>query len=189
MPSEFISKLTDSPAQKLLPEWAYLNIYRRMFAGKNQMNELRRIARDYETIGQEQSVKADGNPDFIMDMIQGDFDKVSVMDFTKALLQSAPNMAAQVGLAVAGAPLLIPAYIGGSTFSDKYFDISENHQDMTGAQKWTNIILSSANEALLDMVTAKIAGGFTTKKSWCKKLSAKGLLKYLGKSVIQEGSN
>ena len=124
------------------------------------------------------------NPDFITDLITGDFDKVSVHDFTKALIRSAPNMAFQLGLAAVN-PWAAPAFIGVTTAADKDYEVNEKQPEWGEAKRLSYIGLSAASEALLETVTGKIVKGEMTREA-AAKIIQKGLWKYIGKSFGKE---
>lgn len=150
------------------------------------------VAKSYVKKGNEDYIKAldvtaDANENFVMDLFKGDFDKVSVTDFTKALMKSTPDMAFQIGLA-AISPYALPAYVGVQTAALKDYEVQEKQPEWGNLKKWSYIGLSAANEALFEMVTAKILGGKMTKEAG-KEIIRKGLWKYIGKSFAKEGAS
>lgn len=124
------------------------------------------------------------NPNFLTDMILGDFDKVSVTDFTKALIRSFPDMAFQLGLAVA-APYAVPVVVGTQTAAMKDYEVDEKHPDWGSLKRLSYIGFHAVSEALLETVTAKIAGGVLTREA-AAEILAKGMWKYLGTSFGKE---
>jgi hypothetical protein len=166
----------------LLPENAekFLKVYSDLVFGRYG----REVRKSGKELNKELDTASNANPDFILDLITGDFDKVSVDDFTKALIRSTPQMAYQIGLAAA-APWLAPTFIGAETLAQKDYEVDEKQPDWGKAKRLSYIGISAVNEALFEMVTAKIAGGSLTRKAGAK-IIQKGLMKYLGKSVSEE---
>ena len=139
-------------------------------------------------ISEDLSRVSGANPDFLLNMVQGDFDKVSVTDFTKALVQSAPNMGIQILVAAAAPYYALPAFVGAEQVAMKDYEVNEKQPDWHGVKKWTYIGLSAANEALFELVTSKIVGGKLSKKDGAKILQ-RGMMKFLGLSAAKEGSS
>ena len=135
-------------------------------------------------IAQGLSETSGANENFLTDLITGDFDKVSVHDFTKALIRSAPNMAFQLGLA-AVAPWAAPAFIGTQTAAMKDYEVDEKQPEWGEAKRLSYIGLSAVSEALLETVTGKIVKGEMTREA-AAKIIQKGLWKYIGKSFGKE---
>lgn len=124
--------------------------------------------------------------DFVTDLFKGDFDKISVGDFTKALIQSAPQMAFQLGLAGV-APWAAPAYIGTQTAAMKDYEVDEKQPDWGMVRHLSYVGLSAASEALLEIVTSRIARGALSRKA-AAEIVSKGLLKYIGGSFSKEAA-
>ena len=182
--SAWCSDLVNGALRPILPQAAYE--FNKGYDRIALSGYGKRVKEAGEDISGKLQQKARMNPDFIMDMLKGDFDKVSSWDFAKALAQSAPDMGFQILLGSV-APYAVPAFIGVRETAQKAYEVEDRHPEWNGRKKWTYIGLSAANEALLDMVTAKIMGGGMTKKQGAKIVKA-GLLKYLGKSFLSEGS-
>lgn len=150
---------------------------------KNYGNKIRHASRDLI----EKDVRDNANPDFLTDLVTGDFEKVSTTDFTKALIRSAPNMAFQIGLA-AISPWALPAFIGAEKTALTAYEVEEKQPDWGTLKKWGYIALSAANEALFEFVTGKILGSTMTKKA-AAQVMQQGILKFMGQSFAKEGSS
>lgn len=146
----------------------------------------RGVARNYEEISAEEAQKSSANPEFITDLLAGRFDQVSPYDFTKALLQSAPDMSLQLLIGMAN-PWAVPAYVTATSGVNKAYELEENHPEIQGAAKYTNIGVTAVTQGLLDLVTARIMGGGFSKEQAAEAVK-KGLLKYLGKSFAEEAA-
>lgn len=131
--------------------------------------------------------KIKANPDFITDIFTGDFDKVSLSDFTKTLAMAVPDQAFQLFLAsLPGGRVTLPAYVGITTMQEKEFDVRKDHPEWGAAKKWSYIALNGLNEALFEVVTAKIIGK-AIKPEQGAEIIKQGLIKFLGKSFLKEG--
>lgn len=146
----------------------------------------RGVARNFEEISVEEAKKSGANPEFVTDLLAGRFDQVSPYDFTKALLQSAPDMSLQLLIGMAN-PWAVPAYVTATSGVNKAYELEENHPEIQGAAKYTNIGVTAVTQGLLDLVTARIMGGGFSKEQAAEAVK-KGLLKYLGKSFAEEAA-
>lgn len=146
----------------------------------------RGVARNYEEISAEEAKKSGANPEFVTDLLAGRFDQVSPYDFTKALLQSAPDMSLQLLIGMAN-PWAVPAYVTATSGVNKAYELEENHPEIQGTAKYTNIGVTAVTQGLLDLVTARIMGGGFSKEQAAEAVK-KGLLKYLGKSFAEEAA-
>ena len=168
------------PLKPFLPEGNFI---------EQNLNISEEIGKKIKKAGEEYSGDLDrasnSNPDFILDMIKGDFDNVSVFDFTKGLVRSLPDMGFQIGVA-AVAPYLLPVLVGTQTAAQKDYEVNEKNPEWNFLKKWSYIGLSTVNEALLEIVTSKIAGGKMTVKEGGKIIS-RGLMKYIAGSMAKEG--
>ena len=144
------------------------------------------VIKGNEEISQGLAESAGMNENFVTDMIKGDFDKVSVHDFTKALIQSVPSMAFQLGLA-AVTPWAAPAFIGTQTAAMKDYEVDRKQPDWGMVRHLAYVGLSAASEALLEIVTSKIARGALSRKA-AAEIVSKGLLKYIGGSFSKEAA-
>lgn len=144
------------------------------------------IAKGYENIAAEEAKKSGMNQNFAIDLLTGKYDRVSPYDFTKALLQASPGMVTQLLIGMAN-PWAVPAYVTATSGVNKAYELEENHPEIQGAAKYTNIGVTAVTQGLLDLVTARIMGGGFSKEQAAEAVK-KGLLKYLGKSFAEEAA-
>ena len=102
-----------------------------------------------------------------------------------AVLVEAPNMGAQVALSIA-APQAAPFLLGGIYANDKYFDLSDEHPEMSDSDKAINAALTGVINGALDKISVGILTGKGVKPELVKQGMAKAI-RYGLTSIGKEG--
>ncbi|WP_337746844.1 hypothetical protein [Victivallis vadensis] len=102
-----------------------------------------------------------------------------------AVLVEAPNMGAQVALSIA-APQAAPFLLGGIYANDKYFDLSDEHPEMSDSDKAINAALTGVINGALDKISVGILTGKGVKPELVKQGMAKAI-RYSLASIGKEG--
>ena len=102
-----------------------------------------------------------------------------------AVLVEAPSMGAQVALSIA-APQAAPFLLGGIYANDKYFDLSDEHPEMSDSDKAINAALTGVINGALDKISVGILTGKGVKPELVKQGMTKAI-RYSLASIGKEG--